>query len=108
MLRKGSDAAAEMLYDGARFVFVGFSNPSVMEQKIFSLLKERRVADFFWDVSSPYISDDKGGVRDDNASFRILEGLMKRFPMPSDFKLRHEPKMPHVEVCGVPSNTGQA
>lgn len=106
VIRKGD--TADVLAADTHFVFVGFNSPSVMEQKIFTRMKERHAADFFWDTSSPYISDGKGGVRDDTASFRMLGELQKRFPMPPDFSPLSVDTWPEITLAGVASNTAQA
>lgn len=92
---------------GVKYVFVGFNNPGTMEILIFDRMRHLGIADFFWDTSSPYVSDGHGGVRPDNAAFRSLGRLVRRFPMPADFESVGIDRYPDITAAGIPSRTAQ-
>ncbi|MDE6453931.1 MAG: PD-(D/E)XK nuclease family protein [Muribaculaceae bacterium] len=91
-----------------RYVFVGFSAPSVSETLIFDKLKDLGAAEFIWDTASPFILDSEGKISRDNASFAILDRLVRRFPMPDGFKLDAITEKPSIDIIGIPSRTAQA
>lgn len=95
------------LVGGTHYVFVGFSNPGIMEILIFDKLKQLGAADFFWDAASPYVRNEDGGVRSDNTAFRALGRLIRRFPMPSDFTPDEDTEYPDITVAAVPSKSAQ-
>ena len=85
-----------------RYVFVGFNMLSTSELAIFKRLSNRKVAQFFWDSSSPAFAEQYH----DNMGGRMVRFYKKEFPQPVDF----DPidKFPSIEVVGIPSNAGQA
>lgn len=87
-----------------RYVFVGFNVLSTVEERIFGMMRDKGVADFFWDYSSPSF-DDRG-----NRATRFLKHYVKDFPQPSDAVDVGCPtgEWPCIEVIGVPSVSGQS
>ncbi len=86
-----------------RVVFVGLNALTTTEVTLLDFLKQKGIADFYWDYDFPLVSDHRN-----KASYWIAENL-KRFP--SDFKIEnqdviHEKK--HATLIGVPSGVGQA
>lgn len=84
-----------------RYVFVGFNVLSTSEHKIFSLLRDYGVADFYWDYASPTFP-----MRTNRAS-QFLRKLVKEFP--SLYPVANEPlkDYPDVTVIAMPSTTAQ-
>lgn len=84
-----------------RYIFVGFNVLSISEIKIFSYLKQRNKADFYWDFNSPGLE-----LKDGRAS-RFIKNNIREFP--SRYKLEEEKitKLPDITILGVPSNIGQ-
>lgn len=90
-------------FEGKRFGFVGFPVLSASRHRIFKHLKNLGLADFFWDIASPFLYE-KGNRADDS----ILP-LARQFPMPQGFELQPITfaDLPLIEICPVPSNIGQ-
>lgn len=93
--------AADLPYD--RYVFIGFSVLSTVEERLFATLRDKGVADFFWDYASPAF-DDSG-----NRATRFMQRYVHEFPCPADAAGlgRVDGRWPQIEVIGVPSVSGQ-
>ncbi|HMM01998.1 MULTISPECIES: PD-(D/E)XK nuclease family protein [unclassified Dysgonomonas] len=86
-----------------KVIFVGLNGHSKSEETLLKYLHKRKIADFYWDYSSPLVRDPKN-----KASFFIDRNKML-FPT----QLTLEPEelsmdLPVVEVIGIPSAVGQA
>ncbi len=84
-------------------VFVGLNAMTPTETKVLSILKDKGVADFYWDYESSLIKDPKN-----RASFWVKDNL-SLFPS----KYETENSIPdniktEIELIGVPSGVGQA
>ena len=85
-----------------RYVFVGFNVLSISEIKIFESLKNKGIADYYWDCNSPALRDNSN-----KASWFISQNI-KMFPSRIDID---EPEIDNIcplTVRGIPSNIGQA
>lgn len=86
-----------------KIVFVGLNAHSESEQLFLEYLKKNKLADFYWDYSSPLVSDINN-----RASKFIASNRMK---FPSELSLDPEElslERPILEVVGIPSAVGQA
>ncbi len=94
-------AADDLPY--ARYVFIGFNVLSTVEEEIFSTLKNKRVADFFWDYVSPAFVDDE------NRATGFLKEYVKKFPQPADATGVGErlKEFPRIDVIALPAVEGQ-
>lgn len=86
-----------------KVIFVGLNGHSKSEERLLKYLHKRKIADFYWDYSSPLVRDPQN-----KASFFIDRNKML-FPT----QLTLEPEelsldQPVVEVIGIPSAVGQA
>lgn len=86
-----------------KVIFVGLNGHSKSEETLLKYLHKRKIADFYWDYSSPLVRDPQN-----KASFFIDRNKML-FPT----QLTLEPEelsldQPVVEVIGIPSAVGQA
>jgi hypothetical protein len=86
-----------------KVIFVGLNGHSKSEETLLKYLHKRKIADFYWDYSSPLVCDPQN-----KASFFIDRNKML-FPT----QLTLEPEelsmdLPIVEVIGIPSAVGQA
>ncbi|MBF0651202.1 PD-(D/E)XK nuclease family protein [Dysgonomonas sp. GY75] len=86
-----------------KVIFVGLNGHSKSEETLLKYLHKRKIADFYWDYSSPLVRDPQN-----KASFFIDRNKML-FPT----QLTLEPEklsmdLPVVEVIGIPSAVGQA
>lgn len=90
-------------FSSGRYVFIGFNVLSTVEERIFSVMRDKGIADFFWDYASPSF-DDPG-----NRATRFLRRYIKDFSQPADAVDvgRHMETWPRIEVIGVPSVSGQ-
>lgn len=86
-----------------RYVFVGFNVLSTVEEQIFAAMRDKGLADFFWDYASPAFADG------DNRATRFLKQYVSDFPQPSGARSIGSitGEWPAVEVVGVPSVNGQ-
>ena len=85
-----------------RVVMVGFSSLSVSEMAVFKALKQRGVADFWWDMALDVLRNDR-----DNPAGSMVRVYADMFAMPQQL----EPVQlagKHVEAVAVPSVVGQA
>jgi len=86
-----------------KVIFVGLNGHSKSEETLLKYLHKRKIADFYWNYSSPLVRDPQN-----KASFFIDRNKML-FPT----QLTLEPEelsmdLPVVEVIGIPSAVGQA
>jgi CRISPR/Cas system-associated exonuclease Cas4 (RecB family) len=84
-----------------QYVFVGFNVLSISEAKIFSLLKTKGIADFYWDINSPALRDENN-----NASFFVKKNS-EEFKSKLDINEQKIDTFPEIEVVSVPSEVGQ-
>ena len=85
-----------------KYVFVGFNVLSLSEIKIFKALRDKGIADFYWDCNSPALIDPA------NKASWFMSKNLQMFPSKLDTE---EPKIEvfcPINVIGVPSNIGQA
>ncbi len=88
-------------------VFVGLNALTPAETVLLEYLKNRGVADFYWDYDSPFISD-----KQNKASYWMKDNLW-RFPshLPTEEYIKSETpekEKQTIELIGVPSAVGQA
>ena len=93
------------------YIFVGLNALTPAETVLLEHLKNRGIADFYWDYDSPMVRDSQN-----RASLWVKENL-QRFP--SRFKLKEKDgegkesetdrqQKTKIEVVGIPSGVGQA
>lgn len=92
-----------------RFAFIGFNVLPTSRILIFKHLRRLGIADFFWDIASPYFDADLNIPETDrNRAAKFIAPLSKMFPMPSDFEIEPiDSSTHHVTVASVPSNVAQ-
>lgn len=92
---------AELPLPYRRFIFVGFNVLSTSEIEIFSQLRKRGLADFYWDFNSPALR------MTDNRARRFISRNIEEFP--SLYQLGEEEitLMPEISIVGVSSAVGQ-
>ncbi|MDD2961307.1 MAG: PD-(D/E)XK nuclease family protein [Muribaculaceae bacterium] len=83
-----------------RYIFVGFNILSTSEYKIFKILQDKGIADFYWDYNNPFLKDkyNKGGK------------FIKEYARIFKSKYTLEPDIttyPKMEIISIPSNVGQ-
>ena len=86
-----------------KVIFVGLNGHSKSEEALLKYLHKRKIADFYWDYSSPLVRDPQN-----KASFFIDRNKML---FPTQLTLEPEElslELPVVEVIGIPSAVGQA
>ncbi|MDD2437805.1 MAG: PD-(D/E)XK nuclease family protein [Massilibacteroides sp.] len=90
----------DLPYD--QVVFIGLNALTKAEELLLDALRDRKLADFYWDYSSPKVLDPQN-----KASFFALKNK-KRYP--SLRQLPEEPPLPapEIEMIGIPSAIGQA
>ncbi len=95
--------AGEMtLPDGEEYIFVGLNALIPAEILLMDYLRNRDLADFYWDYDSPLLRDVAN-----LASSRGRENL-SRFPSRHTLPLtHHEREKPQVELIGISSGVGQ-
>ncbi|MCM1517838.1 MAG: PD-(D/E)XK nuclease family protein [Pseudoflavonifractor sp.] len=84
-----------------RIVFVGFNVLSTSEIKIFELLRDKGLADFYWDYNSPVFAAGE------NRSTRFLKEYVGKFKSRYDYDPVRITTFPAIHVIGVPSETAQ-
>lgn len=84
------------------YVFIGFNVLSTSELKIFELLGQKGIADYYWDYNSPALTD-----RRNKASWFVGRNV-DMFKSRLDIKENHITVFPEIHAIGVPSNIGQA
>lgn len=86
-----------------KIVFVGLNALTSSEVVLMKYLRDRDVADFYWDYDSPLVRDEQN-----KSSFWIKTNL-NQFPSKFDIHLPNESKtITDIDVIGVPSGVGQA
>lgn len=93
-------AAVDM--DFTRYIFVGFNVLSTSEEKIFNYLKEKGIADFYWDFNSPAFKDKF------NKAGRFLNRYISEFKSLYRIDADDITEFPNIEVISIPSEIGQA
>ena len=84
-----------------KIVFVGLNALTKAERELLKILKNRGIADFYWDYSSDKIKDE-----DNRASFFMKDNIGM---FPSNYSLpEEEPAIAEFEIIGIPSRIGQA
>ncbi|GAB6121584.1 PD-(D/E)XK nuclease family protein [Dysgonomonas termitidis] len=86
-----------------KVIFVGLNGHSKSEETLLKYLHKGKIADFYWDYSSPLVRDPQN-----KASFFIDRNKML---FPTQLTLESEElsmDLPVVEVIGIPSAVGQA
>lgn len=86
-----------------RYVFIGFNVLSTAEERIFASMRDKGIADFFWDYASPAFKDG------DNRASRFLKRYVEQFKQPDDagnIGAMYD-TWPQIEVIAVPSTNGQ-
>lgn len=84
-----------------QYIFVGFNVLSTSEYYIFKILKQKGIADYYWDYNSPTFENQQ------NKATRFVGRNIKLFKSKLDL---HEEKItsyPQLRAIGVPSNIGQ-
>ncbi len=89
------------------FIFVGLNSISTVEYELMNYLKNRGVADFYWDYESPMVHDKQ------NRASMWVEDNLSRFPSKfeqiySDKSLEDSKEKTKIELIGIPSAVGQA
>lgn len=86
-----------------KIIFVGLNGYSKSEEILLKGLKQRGLADFYWDYSSPLVKD-----AGNKASLFVDKN---RLTFPSQYSLNPEDQtidLPIIEAVGIPSAVGQA
>ncbi|WP_108822252.1 PD-(D/E)XK nuclease family protein [Dysgonomonas sp. Marseille-P4361] len=86
-----------------KIVFVGLNGHTKSEETLLKYLHKRKIADFYWDYSSPLVKDPQN-----KASFFIDKNKVQ---FPSQLSLQPEElsmEKPKLEIIGIPSAVGQA
>ncbi len=97
-IRKG-DSLRRMPY--RRYVFIGFNLLSTSEHIIFSRLRDKGMADFYWDCDSPIL------LSTDNPAGRFIRANMAEFPSLYQIDGDTKPTSPMIDIVGVPGNMAQ-
>lgn len=84
-----------------RYVFIGFNVLSISEHIIFSRLKDRGVADFYWDINSPVF--EYGFSK----AIEQIKSNQKNFPSKYDLEIENSIGSPQIEITGVSGNIAQ-
>lgn len=84
-----------------QYVFVGFNVLSKSEIKIFSILKERNIADFYWDFNSPALRDNN------NKATTFLNKNINTFKSKYDIGETIIDTFPNISAFAIPGNVGQ-
>ncbi|MCM1336437.1 MAG: PD-(D/E)XK nuclease family protein [Candidatus Amulumruptor caecigallinarius] len=99
----------------SRYVFVGFNVLSASELRIFELLHNRGLADFYWDIPAPaYRGRERvsreGVVSYSNKAMRFISRNAEAFPSLYDIHSGEYDNLPEPEIriINVPSRVGQA
>ncbi len=95
---------SQHLFDDKSFVFIGFNALNPCEKALFTELKKRNKADFYWDYYADELQD-----KENNASLFFAENI-KSFPSKlkvesKDLKTNLDEKL--FEVFAIPSAIGQ-
>lgn len=85
-----------------KVVFVGFNVLSTSEVKLFELLNDLNIADFYWDYESPIFKIDVDGK-----ASRFIREYIKLFKSQYNLNENQNLGVPNVVIKGVPSIIGQ-
>ncbi len=103
--RKVASAIKEAIVENSlpfkKYVFIGFNVLTPVELKIFSVLRDFRCADFYWDYNSPAFTDGF------NRAGRFIEKNIKEFPSEYELPEGNNTTLPTIEIIGVPSSMAQ-
>ncbi len=92
----------ELPLPGGKIIFVGLNAFTKSEIVLAEHLKNRGIADFYWDYASPLVRDEKN-----RASLWVKENLT-RFPSGYELLPDEEPSQkPRMELISVPSAVGE-
>ena len=101
-------AAAEMIsnidpdsLNFKQYVFIGFNVLSTSEIKIFEGLKNKGIADFYWDMNSPALRDEN------NKATRFISLNSKRFKSKYELPGGDITTFPNLKIKALPTNVGQ-
>lgn len=98
-------------FNGRRYAFVGFNVLSTARTLIFAHLQKIGVADFFWDISSPFFPAPETNISTFQESFnkaaKFIIPLSRKFPMPEGYEPPQAFEAPQIEIISSPSNIGQ-
>jgi hypothetical protein len=84
-----------------KIIFVGLNALTRAERELLKILKQQKLADFYWDYASDKLKDP-----DNRASF-FMEENIRMFP--PEWNLPEEPPIQtQFEITGIPSRIGQA
>lgn len=86
-----------------KIIFVGLNGHTKSEETLLKYFHKRKIADFYWDYSSPLVKDSQN-----RASFFIDKNKVQ---FPSQLELQPEElslEKPKLEMIGIPSAVGQA
>jgi len=110
--RHAAENIANLIDNGritGRLGFIGFDILTKTERAIFTEFRNRKSADFFWDI--PVILSRDLPVEAEDSSIpldRYIKSVVREFPMPVSFRPGQMPSAPTIEIVSVPSNTMQA
>ncbi len=98
---------ADFDFETKSFIFVGLNAISTVEYELMNYLKNRGIADFYWDYDSPMVRDDQ------NSASRWVKENLSRFPSKfqdiyPDSTQQFPTEKPSIELIGIPSAVGQA
>ncbi len=87
--------------DYKKYIFIGFNVLSTSEYEIFNALKNKGIADFYWDCNSPALNDDN------NKASLFVKRNIRNFP--SELVIDEDPitTFPDITVAAIPANLGQ-
>lgn len=88
-------------FEYKQYVFVGFNVLSTSEIKIFSILKERNIADFYWDLNSPALRDHN------NKATVFLNKNINLFKSKYNIEENRIETFPNISTYAIPGNVGQ-
>lgn len=89
----------------SKYIFIGFNALNKIETKLFRYLKNKEMAEFYFDMDAYYVSDEKqeAGLfmrrNIDSLNFRFDE-----YPLPANFVSPDK----HIDLIAVPRHIGQA
>lgn len=90
-------------WENKQFVFIGFNALNACEKTLFSYLKKKNQADFYWDYEAAELRDE------DNPASHFYKENMQMFP--SKFTLNSQQETlsdKKIELIAIPSLVGQA
>lgn len=88
-----------------KICFVGIDGSTTSIRKLFELMRDRHVGEFFWDTIDR-LPDDV--YKTGNATLQRLRDLVKDFPMPKDFARNKCTDLPEIQIISLPSKDLQA